>query len=332
MSPSKSDLDYAIGLVRRVCELCGEPDLIEDIRASFRDMGLLQAIRHHDSDAIFGWMVEAIAYQGVSNQAATTYMEVHGTVSAWDIGQGLVRKQLCSKLRDYWHYEGCGYRKSTASCNEQAQYHRCSLPRHDLRNGSLNQAAYSLYLFIRDVAGGDLVGWMDHRLAMADEPLSPVRPQLLRDAVVAPLLHVHGVSHKVLHMTLATLLLADGKRHRWRLAGTAMVAVDTLIHNWLWRTGIMRRLGSLHPYGLACYRDKGCAAIIEQMSRHIDARGFNLGFPTDFPRFVQKAIWTFCAAEHLNQCNGNTVDDRKRCAVSSCPLFGDCNRVRLVQI
>jgi hypothetical protein len=34
---------------------------------------------------------------------------------------------------------------------------------HRLRNGHRNQIAYSLYLFIRDVADGDLVGWIDDR-------------------------------------------------------------------------------------------------------------------------------------------------------------------------
>ena len=38
---------------------------------------------------------------------------------------------------------------------------RCPLPSHDLRNGRLNQTAYSLFLFIRDIADGDLIGWID---------------------------------------------------------------------------------------------------------------------------------------------------------------------------
>src|SRR5205085_2789288 len=38
------------------------------------------------------------------------------------------------------------------------------------RKGDLNQAAYSLLLFIRDLCDGDLVGWIDQRLATADEP------------------------------------------------------------------------------------------------------------------------------------------------------------------
>jgi hypothetical protein len=47
------------------------------------------------------------------------------------------------------------------------------LPTHRLRNGRLNQMAYSPYLFIRDVADGDLISWIDRRLAQADEPHDP---------------------------------------------------------------------------------------------------------------------------------------------------------------
>jgi hypothetical protein len=324
-----SDLEYAIGLVSEVCARSGEPDLIADIRRSFRKQGLSGAIREHDSDAIFDWMVEAISYQGISDHVAASYIEQHGSVSAYELRQGLSRQGLCPKLKAYWRFEGCGYRKAAGSCNAPQRYLRCPLPRHDLRNGSLNQAAYSLYLFMRDVADGDFVGWIDQRLDAADQPSSPLRAQLLRDAVVGPLLNIHGVSHKVVHMALASLLLADGRRKRWQLAGSAMVAIDTLVHNWLWRTGIMQRLGTPHSYGSVCYGAGGCEEIINLISRHIDARGFNVGFPAVFPRFVQKAIWVFCAASGSNQCNGNTIDDSERCKLSDCPLFEACDRIRL---
>ena len=35
----------------------------------------------------------------------------------------------------------------------------CPLPLHPLRNGRLNQTAYSLFLFCRDVAEGELTRW-----------------------------------------------------------------------------------------------------------------------------------------------------------------------------
>jgi hypothetical protein len=63
----------------------------------------------------------------------------------------------------------------------------CPLPRHDLRNGRLNQTAYSLFLFMRDIAGGDIVGWIDQRLEAVDLTRAPDRPASLRQALLEPL-------------------------------------------------------------------------------------------------------------------------------------------------
>ena len=68
------------------------------------------------------------------------------------------------KLQSYWHYHDCGYRKIAGTCNEPGHFSACPLPLHPLRNGRLNQTAYGLFLFIRDLADGDLVAWIDRRL------------------------------------------------------------------------------------------------------------------------------------------------------------------------
>ena len=58
-----------------------------------------------------------------------------------------------------------------------------------------------------------------------------------------------------------------------------MIAIDTLVHNFLHRTGILHRFGADHAYGAACYRPGGCADIIEAVAERIDARPFNPAFP-----------------------------------------------------
>jgi hypothetical protein len=70
-----------------------------------------------------------------------------------------------------------------------------------------------------------------------------------------------------------------------------MIAVDTLVHKFLHRTGILARLGAGHAYGPACYAPAGCAEILERIAANIDARRFNPAFPATFPRFVQHAVW-----------------------------------------
>ncbi len=102
----------------------------------------------------------------------------------------------------------------------------------------------------------------------------------MRQALLEPLGHVYGVSNKVLAMALAELLLGgDAKRPSWIEAGTVMIAIDTLVHNFLHRTGILRDLSAEHAYGSGCYAPNGCAAIIERIANKIDARRFNPGYP-----------------------------------------------------
>jgi hypothetical protein len=199
-----------------------------------------------------------------------------------------------------------------------------------LRNGRLNQTAYSLFLFLRDLADSDLVGWIDERLAGVDIVPVSDRAERLRQALLQPLANIYGVSNKVLAMALSDLLLAgDAKRQTWIEAGAVMIAIDTLVHNFLHRTGILGQLGADHAYGPGCYRPDGCAAIIERIAAKIDARRFNLSYPAFFPRFVQHAIWLFCAEAGLDRCNGNRIDDRAPCEQTDCPVFEKCARMPL---
>ena len=165
------------------------------------------------------------------------------------------------------------------------------------------------YLFIRDVADGDLVGWIDDQLDQANDPASPHDP-LADNALIEPLRNVYGVSDKVLAMALSGILIgAGGVRPNWLEVGVRLIAVDTLVHNFLHRTGILNRFEAAHPYGPGCYRPGGCAEIIRLVSKQIDARQFNRTFPQVFPRFVQVAIWRYCSQQGFDICNGNRIDD-----------------------
>jgi hypothetical protein len=131
-------------------------------------------------------------------------------------------------------------------------------------------------------------------------------------------------------MALSNLLLgANPKRERWVTTGASMIVIDTLVHAWMHRTGSLRRLGAEHSYGPRCYQPGGCADIIEQVGRQVDARAFNPTFPCSFPRYLQLAVWRFCAQSGLDVCNGNRIDDRDRCCNAECPLFEVCDRVPL---
>ena len=108
-----------------------------------------------------------------------------------------------------------------------------------------------------------------------------------------------------------------------------MIAIDTLVHNFLLRTGILARFEADHSYGAACYQAGGCADIIDAVAQRIDAQQFNPGFPQPFPRFVQHAIWRYCAESGLDVCNGNRIDDRQSCTNVFCQVRSHCDRIAL---
>ena len=166
-------------------------------------------------------------------------------------------------------------------------------------------------------------------MAAVDER-SADRLSKLCEAIVGPLRNVYGVADKTLAIASSPLLMAVGRRKPlWFEVGISLIAVDTLVHNFLHRTGILRRFGAEHPYGDKCYGQGGCAAIIRPIATHIDAREFNPTFPPLFPRFVQHAIWRYCAASGLDVCNGNRIDDGARCENAHCQLFQRCDRIAL---
>jgi hypothetical protein len=322
------NLAYAVHLVHAACCLAGSASYLDDIRTDLRDCGIIRAVKDHDTPAMFDWLVGLLSFQGISDSVASGYMAKHGSVRWAEIVDGLARSPSCPKLGGYWRFHDCRYHKGSGCCGEPDHIGGCPLPGHPLRNGRLNQMAYSLFLFMRDVADNDFVGWIDSQLRTVDSQI-PDRVAALREAIIGPLRNVYGVSDKVLAMGLSNLLLAAGRRPLWVKVGATFVAIDTLVHNFLHRTGILHRLAADHPYGDRCYRPGGCAEILHLLAANIDARKFNPAFPPTFPRFVQSAIWRYCAENGLAICNGNQIDDAARCENRYCQLFARCDRIAL---
>jgi hypothetical protein len=322
-------IDHAVRLIHAICGLAGSASLIQEIRADLRADKVIGAIRDREPGPVFDWLMAALSYQGISDQVAYEYMEKHGRATWADINKKLGHGASCPKPRSYWHFHDCRYDKVSRTCAEPNYIDDCPLPSHDLRNGRLNQTAYSLFLFIRDVADGDLIGWIDDQLRGADSS-GPDRLARMVAALVEPLREVYCLSDKVLTMALSCLLLGAPKsKALWTEVGGSMIAVDTLVHNFLHRTGIVRRCKAEHAYGVACYRSGGCADIIQRVADRIDARQFNPSFPRIFPRFVQHAIWRYCSQSGLDVCNGNRIDDTRWCKNMDCRVRLMCDRVAL---
>jgi len=315
-------------LIKQVCRLAGPFRMLEQNRSALRRQGVTRALRRHDTPVLFDWLMSIVSYQGIADRVADQYIRDHGNITWAAIKRDLRARPPCPKLAGYWGFDGCRYVKSTWTCAQPQHFHGCPLPTYSLRNGRLNQTAFSLFFFIRDVARGDLAQWIHDQVALAGTAAG--WEDVARDGLIAPFRGVYGIADKVTSMALSTLLLAaPGGEARWRDVGARFVVVDTLVHNFLHRSGILAGFNANHAFGAACYGPNGCAQIIHDIAQHIDATGFNPAFPAIFPRFVQFALWRYCAAGGLNICNGNRIDDRASCDNVYCQLRPRCKRLPL---
>ena len=322
---------HGIGLARRVLRLAAAPAYERRLRRRLRREGVVRAVAARDTAALFAWLADALSFQGVANAVAAGYLARHGSVTLDDLGRALAPDPPpCPRLASVEALRGCGYRKLARTCAEPGLLPACPLPRHPLRNGRLNRMAYGLALTLRDTCGGDLVGWLDAALAAADRPDGPERLPRLRAAVLGPLLRIPGAGDKVLAMALADLLTgADPRRPLWVEVGRGLVAVDTLVHAFLHRTGLLARNGAAHGYGPACHRPGGCADLLRALAAAVDAREVDPAFPACYPRLLQHAVWRYCAAGGLDVCNGRRIDDRAPCGNRACALRRCCARLPL---
>ena len=326
--------DRAVDLVRTICEATADLTIeLDPPRHRAKRNWLSRALEKKDGATLFDWLIHMFSYQGVSDAAANSYIEKHGNATYREIEDALAVGPDCTKLAGFRAYTGCRYRKNSRTCANKRLLKGCPVPSHDLRNGTLNQLAYSLFFFLRDRARGDLADFIDRELAAADQPGHPDRVAHMRDRLLGAFVEIHGLSYKVVSMTLSDLLLAaDPSRSRWVETGGSMIAIDTLVHNFMVRTGGLIRLAEPHSYGPACYRDGGCMALIDWLARRIDARAFAPAGPIYFPRLIQYAIWAYCAQQGLNICNSNKIDDAAKCRQRDCAVFAKCPRIPLAAI
>ena len=113
----------------------------------------------------------------------------------------------------------------------------------------------------------------------------------LSDGAINDLLHdfigkvttIANVGPKLAHMALAWLFLTRYPGWDYRQVGLHMIAVDSLVHNFLHRTGILAGYQLDHAYGPRCHAQNGCLGVIQDLTSRIDCREFNPTLPAHFP-------------------------------------------------
>jgi hypothetical protein len=283
-------IDQAVALVTTICQLPGNDQFVRDTNRAAKADGLREAVKARDTPALFDWLMTSFSFQGISDRIASNYIEAHGNANWSVIEKGLGhRRQRCPKLENFETYRDCGYRKTAATCRNPSDLPGCPVPSLPLRKGDLNQLAFSLFFFLRDRCRGDLVGFIEAIFAEVDVTES-TDPVAKREKLIAAFSEIHAVSTKLIAMTFAHLLMGAGpRRSDWIKVGRSLVAVDSLVHNFLHRTGILGAFDRNHSYGKRCYRSDGCTGVIHDLAVRIDASEINPRFPRTFPRQIGRA-------------------------------------------
>ena len=319
-------IDEAVVLVGEIVRQAELFDYLEVIRSQAIRLGLADAVASRDTPALYDWLIESFSFQGVSDRVAWTYIANHGNATWAAVEASLEASRCkCPRLGSFEAYQGCRYRKSLRTCAEPTFIHWCPVPTLPLRKGDLNQLAYSLYYFLRDRCDGDLVGFIDRLFAEIDQAGVEDPAAAKAAALIDELSQVFAVSNKLIAMAFSLLLIgADPARQDWVAVGQQLIAIDSLVHNFLHRTGILSVFAADHPYGDRCYGKAGCAFVIHTLAARISRSGRR--WRSSSPYQLQFAIWQFCAETRANVCNGRQIDDRFGCINYACPVGHRCSR------
>ena len=330
--------EKSIELISRICQLSKhfltqEEFNSEDIRE------ILQSDKpgKFKTKLLFKELMKALSLQGIGDEIVNSYRRAHGDITYFQISNRLNKQRkrhrlFCSRLRSFKRFKGCGYRKGKFTCNNPTMLMRCPVRRHDLLKGVLNVKAYAFFFYIRDICQGDLISHFNRIIKKYIETSNPDPSAIIdaRNDLVADFKQIFGVGDKLANMTLSFLLLADQDNKSYARVGQTMIAIDSLVHNFLHRTGILKFYDCQHNYGPGC--SKNCVPVIDSLSKMIDARQFNEAHPEYFPRFIQFSIWRFCTISGENICNGININDAKPCKQKNCPVYLLCDHVILKPI
>jgi hypothetical protein len=257
----------------------------------------------HKSIMLYQYLVEAFLLSGGGDQSNQGYYAKQNHKPTFNRVKRAVKAGQCPKLAGFETFKGCGYRKGTNKCNEPAFIKECPLPSFDMKRGALNHMAFSLYFFLRDVCKGDFYTFARGHFGQG-QPCGGGITDLLQ-TFIEKVSTIANVGPKLAHMALSCLFLTACPGWDYRHVGEQMIAVDSLVHTFLHRTGILASYRLDHAYGPRCHAQDGCLGVIQDLAQRIDCREFNPSLPAHFPRFIQYHIWAYCGQSGENICNLN---------------------------
>ena len=116
-----------------------------------------------------------------------------------------------------------------------------------MKRGALNQMAFSLYFFLRDVCVRDFYAFVRDHFGEG-QPSAEAVNERLHD-FIGKITTIANVGPKLAHMALSGLFLTRYPGWDYRQVGLHMIAVDSLVHTFLHRTGILANYEVDHLVG-----------------------------------------------------------------------------------
>jgi hypothetical protein len=138
-----------------------------------------------------------------------------------------------------------------------------------------------------------------------------------------------NVGPKLVDMVFSHIFFTQAPGWDYQAIGVRMVAIDTLVHNFLAKTGTWDYYGKPHNYGPKCHSQDGC---VGEIARDLDCRKYHSSYPAYFPRLIQVYIWAYCAMNGENICNGNKCKKGKPNMACRLLQEGYCRPISLPQM
>ena len=252
---------------------------------------------------LYKCLVESFIMVGGSDQSNQGYYDRQKVKPTYYGIQKAIRNAACPKLASFEAYQDCGYRKMAKTCNNPDLIASCPVPHLDMKRGGLTQMAFSLFFFLRDVCRGDFYRFVKDQFGDGNLPEGELTDRI--QGFIDQLSRIHNVGPKLVDMVFSHIFFTQAPGWDYQAIGVRMVAIDTLVHNFMAKTGTLDSYGQPHKYGPKCHSQAGCVGVIEEIAKDLDCRKYHPSYPAYFPRLIQVYIWAYCAMNGENICNGN---------------------------
>lgn len=302
-------------------------ELLEDKSEEYIKLAIKDALEGKNAK-LYRFFLDAFKYVGGSNLVNEKVWEEMNPKPTYHRIRNELGSAECPKLESFDQFDRCGYSKSQKDsgkpCTMPRFFNECPLPQYDMKNGKLNQMVFSTYLFLKDRCQGDFPGFIKEifgtpqQVEKLEEEELNARVKTLENEMC----RIFNVGPKLINMTMSSLFYAKTGKWNYRRVFPQMAAVDSLVHEFLHRTGTLKLFGREHKYGeKVCHSPEGCVGVINDIARQIDCRRYNKDYPEYYPRMVQVCIWKFCT-ESCNQknCKYEELDE-------GCEFFDWCEHL-----